>query len=171
MEPASAAADHPGDGGDERGRAAETVAAVFRALESVEGDVSPQLARAVQATINAVKQIEREFGLLTERDVRDALGSGMVSEALGFVLHYRGQDLYPGFLFEPLPTAGGTKRVRPLMKDLKKVADKYGLDGTDVVLWMTSPTTWFADERRPVDHLDEPARIIAALEDEAGIQW
>jgi hypothetical protein len=33
---------------------------------------------------------------------------------------------------------------------------------------MTSPTTWFADEGRPVDHLDEPPLVIAAFEDQAG---
>ncbi|MFK4298474.1 hypothetical protein ABH924_003643 [Arthrobacter sp. GAS37] len=62
-------------------------------------------------------------------------------------------------------------RVRPLFKDLKKIASEYGWDGEDVVFWMTSRTTWFADQGRPVDHLDEPAAIIAALADEAGIQW
>lgn len=46
-------------------------------------------------------------------------------------------------------------RMRPFMKDLKKIANEYGWNGSDVIRWMTSPTTLFADERRPVDHLDE----------------
>lgn len=57
------------------------------------------------------------------------------------------------------------------MQDLKTIADKYGWNGSDIVLWMTSPTTWFADGGRTVDHLDEPARVLAAFEDEAGAQW
>ena len=32
------------------------------------------------------------------------------------------------------------------MKDLKKIANEYGWNGSDVILWMTSPTTLFADE-------------------------
>lgn len=50
-----------------------------------------------------------------------------------------------------------TMRVRPLIKDLKGIADEYGWDGTDVVLWMTSPTTWFAGEGRRVDHFEDRA--------------
>lgn len=62
-------------------------------------------------------------------------------------------------------------RVRPLLRDLKKIADEYGWDGADVVLWMTFPTTWFEDGSRLVEHLDEPARVTAAFEDQAGGQW
>ncbi|RNL51409.1 hypothetical protein [Arthrobacter oryzae] len=149
----------------------ETVAALFRALEGVDADVSPQLARSVQATINAVKHAGREFGFLTKSEVLAVLGPENDSEAHDFTLPYRGQTLYPGFLFEPSPGGAGSMRVRPIMKDVKKIADEYGWDGTDVVLWMISPTTWFADERRPVDHFEEPARILAAFEDEAGGTW
>lgn len=165
----------PADGTDDDGAVGdwspETVAAIFRALESVEADVSPQLARSVQATINAVKHIGREFGFLSESEALNALGPGNDSEAHDFMLRYRGQELYPRFLFEPSPGGAGPMRVRPLMKDLKKIADKYGWDGADVVLWMTSPTTWFADGGRPVDHLEEPVRILAAFEDAAGGTW
>jgi hypothetical protein len=140
-------------------------------LEAVEADVSPQLVRSVQATINAVKEIGRDFGFLTEPEALTALGPGKDTEVHDFTLRYRGQTLYPRFLVEPSPGGAGSMRVRPLMKDLKKIADEYRWTGSDVVLWMTSPTTWFADEGRPVDHLEEPARILAAFEDEAGAQW
>lgn len=149
----------------------ETLAALFRALESVEADVSPQLVRSVQATINAVKRVGLEFGFLTAGEARDVLGPENEGDAHDFSLRYRGQELYPGFLFEPSSGGAGSMRVRPLMQDLKTIADEYGWDGADVVLWMTSPTTWFVDGGRPVDHLDEPARVIAAFEDEAGAQW
>jgi hypothetical protein len=76
-----------------------------------------------------------------------------------------GETLYPGFLFEPLPGREVPMRVRPLLTDLKKIASEYGWDGQDVVFWMTSPTMWFADHGRPVDHLHEPADVIAALTD------
>jgi hypothetical protein len=149
----------------------EAVAALFRALEGIDADVSPQLARSVQATINAVKHIGREFGFLTESEALTALGPGNDAEAHDFTLRYRGQTLYPRFVFEPSPGGAGSMRMRPLMKDLKKIADEYGWNGSDVVLWMTSPTAWFADEGRPVDHLDDPPRVLAAFEDAAGAQW
>lgn len=154
-----------------RARSAEPIAALFRALESVDGDVSPQLARSVQATINVVKQIGREFGLLTESEAQAALGQGDATDLTDFGVRYRGETLYPGFLFEPSPGREMPMRVRPLLKDLKEIASEYGWDGQDTIFWMTSPTTLFADHGRPVDHLHEPTAVIAALTDAAGGQW
>lgn len=168
-------ATEPADGtkDDEFGHdySPETIAAVFHALEAVDADVSPELAWTVQATINAVKHIGHEFGCLTESEVLTALGPRNAPEVHDFTLRYRGQTLYPPFLFQPLTGGAGTTEVRPLLKDLKKIAAENGWCGSDVVLWMTTPTTWFADGGRPVDHLEEPARILAAFEDEAGGTW
>jgi hypothetical protein len=149
----------------------ETIAALFRALEGIDADVSPALARSVQGAINVVKQVGREFGFLTEAEARDVFGPGNDWGAQDFALRYRGQRLYPGFLFERSPSSAGSMRVRPLMKDLKKIADEYGWTGSDVVIWMASPTTWFAEEDRPVDHFEEPARILAAFEGTAEESW
>lgn len=160
--------DQHGAGDTARARSAEPIAAVFRALESVDGDVSPQLARSVQASINVVKQIGREFGLLTETEARAALGQVNATDLPDFGVRYRGETMYPGFLFEPSPGGEVPMRVRPLLRDLKEVASAYGWDGQGVVFWMTSPTTLFADQGRPVDHLHEPAAIIAAFTDAAG---
>ncbi|MFF2298488.1 hypothetical protein [Arthrobacter sp. NPDC058127] len=171
MAPPSGPSDQHETGDTERARSAEPIAALFRALESVDGEVSPQLARAVQATINVVTKIGQEFGLLTESEARGALGPGNATDMPDFGVRYRGETLYPGFLFEPSPDGEWPMRMRPLLKDLKKIAEAYGWGGQDVVFWMTSPTTWFADHGRPVDHLEEPAAVIAALTDEAGIQW
>jgi hypothetical protein len=161
-------ADETEDNGVAGDYSPETVAALFRALESVEANVSPQLVRSVQARINVIKQIGREFGFLTESEALAAFRPGEDAEAHDFTLRYRGQTLYPRFIFERSPGGAGLMRMRPLMKDLKKIANEYGWDGSDVILWMTSPTTLFADERRPVDHLDEPPRVIAAFDDQAG---
>jgi hypothetical protein len=167
-----AAPSGPSDrhGGDDtaRARSAETTTAVFRALESVDGDVSPQLARSVQAHINLVKQIGREFGLLTESEAQVVLGGGNAPDLPDFWVRYRGETLYPAFLFEPSPGREAPMRVRPLLKDLKEIADEYDWSGQSVVLWMTSPTTFFADHGRPVDHLHEPAKVVAAFTDAAG---
>ncbi|WP_155855724.1 hypothetical protein [Arthrobacter sp. 9MFCol3.1] len=160
--------DQQGAGDTARARSAEPMAALFRALESVDGDVSPQLARSVQASINVVKQIGREFGLLTESEARAALGQVSATDLPDFGVLYRGETLYPGFLFEPSPGPEAPKRVRPLFKDLKEIATEYGRSGQGIIFWMTSPTTSFADHGRPVDHLHEPAAVIAAFTDAAG---
>ena len=159
----------PHEAGDTaRARSAATTAAVFRALESVDGDVSPQLARSVQAQINLVKQIGREFGLLTEDEVQAVLGQGNVADLRDFGVRYRGETLYPGFLLEPSPLGEEAMRVRPLLKELKEIASENGWSGQSTVFWMTSPTTLFADHGRPVDHLYEPAKVVAAFTDAAG---
>lgn len=141
---------------------------MFRALESVDGDVSPQLARSVQASINVVKQIGREFGLLSESEAQASLGGGNATDLPDFGVQYRGETLYPGFLFETSPGGEVPMRIRPLLKDLEEIAREYGWSGQGIVFWMTSPTTLFADHGRPVDHLHEPAAVIAAFTDAAG---
>lgn len=163
--------DKPDDGQLVPDESPETLAALFRALESVEGNVSPQHVRSVQATINAVKRVGREFGFLSASEVRDVLGDENDSDAQGFALRCRGQELYARFVFEPSSGGDGSMRVRLLMQDLKKIADDYGWDGKDVIFWVTSPTKRFADGGRPVDRLEEPVRVVAAFEDEAGVQW
>lgn len=141
--------DQPDGGELESDWSPETVAAVFRALEGIDKNVSPQLARSVQARINAIKLIDREFGLLTESESEEVLGRSVDSALHYFKLRYRGQTLYPGFLFESVPTCAGSKRMLPLLRDLKEVAVKYDRDGSDVVFWMTSPSSWFAGGGAP----------------------
>jgi hypothetical protein len=122
------------------------MAAVFRALESVDAEVSPELASSVQATINLIRSIGRDYGLLTEDEVRVALGlAPRDALPLVFAVPYRGQDLYPAFLLEPAPDHADVQRVRPVVAELGKVADERGWDGTDVIFWLVSPTTWFTD--------------------------
>jgi hypothetical protein len=149
----------------------EATAAVFRALENVDADVSPQLARAVQATINLIRRIGRDYGLLTGDEVRAALGL-VPGDVLPFVfaVPYRGRIQYPAFLFERAPGHVDVRRVRSVVAELGRLADEYGWDGTDVVFWLVSPTTWFADGGLPVDHFDEPDRVLAAFDSAAGAE-
>ncbi|TDK25832.1 hypothetical protein E2F48_11450 [Arthrobacter crusticola] len=56
----------------------------------MDGDVSPQLARAVQARINLVKQIGREFGLLTESEAQAAIGQRNATDLPDFAVRYHG---------------------------------------------------------------------------------
>jgi hypothetical protein len=129
--------DHHEAGDTARGRSTEPLAALIRALESVDGDISSQLARSVQATINLVKNIGREFGLLTASEARATLGRG-ATDLPDLWVRYRGETLYPGFLFETSPGREVPMRVRPLLNDLQKIASQHGWDGQDIVFWMTA---------------------------------
>ncbi len=45
-------------------------------------------------------------------------------------------------------------------KKLLQVADSLDWDPEDVVLWLMSPTTYFDDESRPVDHFDSELDLV-----------
>lgn len=141
--------------------------------------LSPATARAAQATENAVKSIENEFGLLTSVQVARLLGSTSNAAAVrslandmrarGELLYLRrlNKYLYPGFQFDR-----SVGRVRPLVKTLMQLADASGWDREDVVLWLCSPTTYFEDESRPVDHFDtDPDQVLDVARRAWGVRW
>jgi hypothetical protein len=90
---------------------------------------------------------------------------------LVFAVPYRGQELYPAFLLEPATDRADMQRARPVVAALGKLAKEHGWDGPDVIFWLVSPTTWFTDGGLPLDHFDEPARVLAAFDDAAGAEW
>jgi hypothetical protein len=61
--------------------------------------------------------------------------------------------------------------LRPLLERLAPIANKYGRRERDVLYWLRSPTTYFADERRPVDHLHEPDKIVRIADEAWGVVW
>jgi hypothetical protein len=139
----------------------------------------PATARAAQAGENAVKSIEDEFGLLTSTQVAKLLGSSSnaaAARSLANDMRGRGEllfvrrlnkFLYPGFQFDP--TVG---RVRPLVKSLTQLANASGWEPEDVVLWLCSPTTYFEDESRPVDHFNNDTDVVLEVARRAwGVEW
>jgi hypothetical protein len=139
----------------------------------------PATARAAQAGENAVKSIEGEFGLLTSVQVARLLGSSSNATAVrslakdmrarGELLYVRrlNKYLYPGFQFDR-----SLGRVRPFVKDLLRLADANGWEPEDVVLWLCSPTTYFEDESRPVDHIDtDPDQVLDVAARAWDVEW
>jgi len=61
--------------------------------------------------------------------------------------------------------------LRPLLLRLAPIAEKHGWPERDVIYWLRSPTTYFADDRRPVDHLDEPDEIVRIAAEDWGVIW
>lgn len=148
------------------------------AMARIQDPLPPAMARAAQATKNAVRSIEDEFDLLTSAQVAHALGSTSSKAAVrslakdmrgrGELLYVRrlNKYLYPGFQFDP-----SLGRVKPLVKPLLQLADANSWEPEDVVLWLCSPTTYFEDGSRPVDHFAEPDRVLDVARRAWGVDW
>lgn len=152
-----------GFGGDEidalvrdsilRRRSARSVGVAVAKLPPVPSGFT----RATQATENAWKQIEDEFGLLTSTEVASRIGSKNPHRALASDMRKRGQLIgvsrlnsyrYPGFQF----TADGT--VHQVIAPLLKAAKNAGWSEASLTLWLANPSGSFGGDR-PVDRLND----------------
>lgn len=64
---------------------------------------------------------------------------------------------YPGFQFDWEHGA-----ILAVIGALIQLADANGWPLEDLTAWLLSPSTSFAEEDRPVDHLQEPETVLAA---------
>ncbi|AIY00225.1 hypothetical protein ART_0626 [Arthrobacter sp. PAMC 25486] len=145
------------------------------AAEALEVPVSAQMARGVQATENAWRDIESEFGMLTGAEVAALLGSNAKSPT-GFATDRRKAGkllgikrknafLYPGFQF-----VRRANEVRPVIAALLEIIAKYQRSAEDLTQWLCTRTGQLDDDR-PVDRLDEPAVVLEAAKNHYGVQW
>lgn len=137
-------------------------------------EVSPQLARALQATKNVWRNMEAEFGLLSGEEVSAAVGRADLGQtfasnqrAAGNLIgvEHRGRYRYPGFQIDR-----GQRTVRPVMRDLLVVAQEAGRDEESLALWMVSPTGYLQGVR-PVDRIDDPAALLNAARQSFNVEW
>ncbi|MBM6620475.1 hypothetical protein JTF08_02515 [Micrococcaceae bacterium RIT802] len=151
-----------------------SVAALGPALAEVEVETSPQLARSMQATENAWRKMEAEFGLLTSLEVSRAVGSKSPNRSYASDQRGAGRLLavkrpggykYPGFQIDRREQA-----IRPVMHDLIRLAADADRSESGLALWMISPTGYL-DGSRPVDLLDEPDQVVAAARQSFNVQW
>lgn len=151
-----------------------SVEALGPALAEVEVESSPQLARSMQATENAWRKMEAEFGFLTSTQVSEAVGSKSPNRsyasdqrAAGRLLAVKrpGGFKYPGFQLDHREHA-----VRPVIQGLLKLAAEAGRTEAGLALWMISPTGYL-DGARPVDLLDEPETVVEAARQSFNVQW
>lgn len=153
---------------------ARTAAILRRSLSELTGEVSPEQAHRAQATENAWRAIEGEFGLLTAADVAQLVGStakstkSYASDArrAGRLLAVKRLNrlLYPGF---QLTEAGPL----PVIRDLHQTAQDQGVGEESVLLWLSAPTTWWGETSRPVDHLGETEEVVRAFQSHYGTEW
>lgn len=151
-----------------------SVEALGPLLAKVEPESSPQLARSMQATENVWRSVEHEFGLLSSIEVSKAVGSkspnrSYASEqrALGRLLAIKrpGGFKYPGFQIDRAEHV-----IRPLIHDLKVIADAAGRSEGSLALWMVS-STGYLDGARPVDCLDDPETVVEAARQSFNVKW
>ena len=138
--------------------------------------VSRQTADRSQATENAWRDIDREFGLLGSAEVAAAVGKSGRSYAsdrrkAGQLLAVRrgGHYFYPAFQLD----ASGPRQV---IKALAEEAATLGVREASVLLWLMTPSTWWdglgpAAANRPVDHLDASDQIVEAFRSTFGAEW
>lgn len=150
----------------------ESIRALSIAASAIETDTSPQVARSVQATENAWRAMEREFGLLSGHQIAEREGSvGGTSLArdrrrkgklLG--IQRRNTILYPGFQFD---AAGG---VFPVVLLALSRARELRIDDESLARWFCNPSATLQG-LRPADVMGESAHIITALEAGFGVEW
>lgn len=73
---------------------------------------------------------------------------------------------FPGFQFDAEKGA-----VVPVMPKLIALARENGRSDDDLVFWLTSPGSFFHEQDRPVDHLGEEDRVLAAARDQFEGTW
>lgn len=152
-----------------------SLATLANAASALNVPVTPQMASGVQATENAWRRIESEFGLLSPGDVADLMGSKSRTrtsyaadkrrsgQLLG--IKRRNSFAYPGFQFDR--ATGG---ILPVIVELIAIANRHGKSHEGMTQWLCAPTGQL-DDQRPVDHLHEPTRVVEAAENHFGVRW
>lgn len=142
-------------------------------VTAFKGTPSPQLARAVQASENVWKDIERKYGMLTSMDVALLIGSKNSSRSIAADKRAAGELIgvqrgnryvYPGFQFDR-----ESGKTHPHIPGLIAVAADVGWDHEDLVFWLVSPSEYFGGER-PVDHLDD-VDFVTKVQLAATVEW
>ncbi|MGI8415600.1 MAG: hypothetical protein ACR2P2_05215 [Nakamurella sp.] len=154
-------------------RAVRSVSALGGAIYAANVQVSPQLARAVQAQQNLYDEIDGEFGLLTSAEAGQRMGSrsaalrnaATAARRSGKLLALRrgGYWLFPAFQFDE---AG----LRPEIAELIALATEHQRTEAGLIQWLCSPTTYLGGSR-PVDVLDDSAQVLDAARRAFGVQW
>lgn len=144
------------------------------AMAELPGFVTPSTARALQATENLWRTIELDHGLLTSRAVADLLGRPgnlrlvsrlrVTGQLIG--VERRKRILYPGFQFDSV-----RHQVRSVIQPLIQIAYANNFSDEDLTEWVYTTTSYFEDDRRPVDHLEPPEKLLQVASDAMGIEW
>lgn len=154
---------------------ANSIAALGAAIASNPETPSPELARSLQAEENWWRRIEHELPSMSSTETAAFLGAKATNRnfassqrASGRLLGYARRQAvrYPKFQFDARRGS-----VLPVIPELLALTRGLGVSDEDLVLWMAAPSAAFADQRRPVDHLNDPGKLLAAAEAHFGAIW
>jgi len=145
-------------------------------LAQVDADIeaSPQVARAVQASENRWRSIENEFGLWDSGEVSEFLGGSPSNRNLAHSLSRAGRILavrrgrkvlYPGFQFDQ--ASGG---IHSVITAVSRYGKGAGWESANVAQWFCAPNGHLGG-LRPVDILDDGARVMRAARADLAPQW
>jgi hypothetical protein len=142
------------------------------AMATLPGTVTPETARALQATENTWRRIDAKWGLWTARQVAEML-TGEPNIAYASRLRATGQIIgirrksrivYPGFQFD-----SQANRVKPVIPALIRLGRDVNYDSEAIVLSLAGPSTYWHDET-PLNHLDEEDFLLT-LHDSWTVEW
>jgi hypothetical protein len=80
-------------------------------------------------------------------------------------LIWRDELVFPGLQFGP-----DRDHVEPFVLPLVSAAANLDFSGFSLTFWLYTPTTYFAGDR-PLNHLDEPERLVEAFIAHASVEW
>jgi len=152
-----------------------SILALGAAMASNPAPASPQLARSLQAAENVWRGIEEEFTLYTSIEVAAILGARKPNRNAASEKRSNGRLIgilrgnsyrYPGFQFD---TDRG--EILPIIPQLIALARENDRTDEDLVYWLVSPSTYFRDGGRPVEHIREEGRLLAAAADQFEASW
>lgn len=122
-----------------------------------------QMTRTLTAAEEMWRSVHAEFGLYTAQELAQRLGTPEPDEVRALyaagalvAVHRGGRVLYPGFQIDQASQA-----VRPVVRELLRVAEGAGRSEASLILWLVSPGGSL-DGARPVDHLEAPDRVLQA---------
>ena len=145
------------------------------AMAASANTVSPQMARSLQAAENTLRRIEHEFGLLTSVEVAELLGSRKPNRSVAAAQRAAGQIVgimrgnsyrFPGFQFDREAAS-----VLPVIPKLIALARENDRSDEDLIFWLYSPSSFFPEKDRPVDHIRQEDRVLAAAVDQFEGTW
>lgn len=149
------------------------VVALGNAIRSIDAPLTPNLVMAVAQQERRHDALAAEFGLLTSAEVGERMGSRAAAKRNAaaaarsegrLVAIRRGRYLlYPGFQFDE-------SGIRPVIAELRHLADRHGWPEASLIEWIMAPTTYLGG-KRPVDVLGDPALVTRVAEESMGVVW
>lgn len=129
---------------------------------SASAEASPQMAHSIEASAERWRQVLRDYRFLTRAEL-DRMPSGRDTAHL-LKFEHDGAVLYPEFQFNE---AG---QLLPVIPELMSLAKNNDWSERSLILWCVTATGYLDDEA-PVDHLDNPDRILACARSRFEQSW